>query len=70
MIEMLKNVNLSTLKNEKSLDDLIIWCKKEGKKQGAVEVLEKWIKKLEEYNFSFVKEMKRELKELKEGVEK
>jgi hypothetical protein len=40
------------------------------RKQGAVEVLEKWVKKLEEYNFSFVKEMKKELKELDEGVEK
>jgi hypothetical protein len=38
----------------------------EGKSVGAVDVLEKWVKKLEEYNFSFVKEMKKELKELKE----
>jgi hypothetical protein len=39
-----------------------------GRKQGAIEVLEKWVKRLEEYNFSFVKEMKKELKELEEGV--
>ena len=39
MIEMLRNVNLSSLRNEKSLDDLIERCLKEGRKQGALEEL-------------------------------
>ena len=30
MVEMLRNVNLSTLRNEKSLDDLIVECRKQG----------------------------------------
>ena len=43
----------------------------ECKKQGALEVLEKWVGKFEEFNFSFVDEMKKELKELKKvGCEK
>jgi len=49
MIEMLRNVNLGSLRNERSLDDLIKQCLKEGRKQGAVEELKLLLPRFETF---------------------
>jgi hypothetical protein len=74
MINMLKNVNLSSLKNEKSLDDLIEMCKQEGRVEGAKTELQNCIKDLEAslefYECDYGKLVDKVIEELNENINK
>ena len=71
MVEMLRNVNLGSLRNEKSLDDLIKEARRVGFVQGEVSGAKKELERLLKVSkgtgffFDFRKEVEGRLKELK-----